>query len=349
MSAPLLKPQKNQTMELAKMVAAVMVVLVHVPFPGRVGRLLELVARFAVPMFLVITGYFNYGANAATIARRLRYILKLTLFASLFYACSNALNAWLMGNPVSEFLAWNSVIPRIPALTRWLVFQLNPFSEHLWYLSAAVLCYCLLWVWVSFQGEKSIDYRTLYLVGSFFGVLLLYCAVILPWTGSGATVHTYRNGWLTGIPMFTLGIFLHEYQDTLRKNLHLTDTVLILLILLGQGISLCEWISGFAGEMTLGVLILVPSLVLLMSRHPQLPVQTPWLNALVNRMRSLSTAVYILHCSFIWVYGRFFQGFFLSLLGTNGESWLRPILLLLITMLAALVWNRLETAISKRK
>ncbi len=348
MSNTLQKVRQNQTMDLCKMLAAVLVLMIHEPFPGRVGELFTLIGRFAVPMFLAVTGCFNLGANAKTIARRMLHILKLTAFACIFYSCSNALNAFLQGYPPSEFLAWDLVLPRLPALMRWLILHPNPFSEHLWYLTAVTLCYGLLWVYVSFFGDRKVDYRPFYMIGLFFGALLLYTAVIMPWSGADVSAHAYRNGWLTGIPMFTLGMFLNEYQDTLRKNLHLTDSVLVLLVLGGMGISICEWLCGQAGEITLGTLIMVPALVLLMICHPTLPVKSPAVNALIARFRSLSTGLYILHNGFIWVYARYVLPLTQSVLG-DGEPWFRPLGLLLLSMPAVILWDRVDAFRHKKR
>lgn len=51
--------QRNQAMECFKMIAAVLVVILHVPFPGKWGGIVTCLANFAVPVFFAITGYFN--------------------------------------------------------------------------------------------------------------------------------------------------------------------------------------------------------------------------------------------------------------------------------------------------
>lgn len=60
---------RNRTFDLFKWVAALFVLLLHVPFPGDVGGTVRMFARWAVPFFFMVSGYFTYGAShAATFA-----------------------------------------------------------------------------------------------------------------------------------------------------------------------------------------------------------------------------------------------------------------------------------------
>ena len=53
MSAPLTSvPSRNHSMECFKMIAAIVVVLLHQPFPGQLGTVVSVVGSIAVPMFL---------------------------------------------------------------------------------------------------------------------------------------------------------------------------------------------------------------------------------------------------------------------------------------------------------
>ena len=51
---------RNQAMECFKMVAAIFVVFLHVPFPGKTEGWMLILANSAVPLFFAITGYFKY-------------------------------------------------------------------------------------------------------------------------------------------------------------------------------------------------------------------------------------------------------------------------------------------------
>lgn len=72
------KLQRNQTLECCRILAAVFVVFLHVPFPGTVGKTVNCLARLAVPLFFAISGWFSYGAEGRKLLRRMGRILLLT-------------------------------------------------------------------------------------------------------------------------------------------------------------------------------------------------------------------------------------------------------------------------------
>lgn len=51
---------RNYTLDLLKLFSAFMIVLIHVPFYGEFGTAIKAVARFAVPVFFMTSGYFCY-------------------------------------------------------------------------------------------------------------------------------------------------------------------------------------------------------------------------------------------------------------------------------------------------
>ena len=52
--------QKNYTLELLKLFASYMVVFIHVLFYGQTGVIMDTLARFAVPLFFLVSGYYSF-------------------------------------------------------------------------------------------------------------------------------------------------------------------------------------------------------------------------------------------------------------------------------------------------
>ena len=52
--------QKNYTLELLKLFASYMVVFIHIMFYGEMGIIMDTLARFAVPLFFLISGYYSF-------------------------------------------------------------------------------------------------------------------------------------------------------------------------------------------------------------------------------------------------------------------------------------------------
>lgn len=66
---------KNDCLNVWKGIAAFAVVLIHCTLPGVPGEIIKGIARFAVPLFFLISGYFAYGREDAVLRRREIHIL----------------------------------------------------------------------------------------------------------------------------------------------------------------------------------------------------------------------------------------------------------------------------------
>ena len=76
---------KNDCLNVWKGIAAFFIVWIHCRFPGKAGELVEGLARFAVPLFFMISGYFSRGKEPAVLWRRFRSTLRMYLWASAVY------------------------------------------------------------------------------------------------------------------------------------------------------------------------------------------------------------------------------------------------------------------------
>lgn len=54
--------QELEMLNIVKLVASYMVVFIHVSFPGQFGIDIVYLARFAVPFFFIVSGYFSYNS-----------------------------------------------------------------------------------------------------------------------------------------------------------------------------------------------------------------------------------------------------------------------------------------------
>jgi surface polysaccharide O-acyltransferase-like enzyme len=51
---------KNNTLNFIKTIACAMVVFIHIKFPYEYGYYVNTLARFGVPFFFMISGYFSF-------------------------------------------------------------------------------------------------------------------------------------------------------------------------------------------------------------------------------------------------------------------------------------------------
>lgn len=75
---------ENTTLYAFKVLACFSVVALHTWLP-LIGGLYQIVARFAVPLFFAITGFYSYQISQDKLKKRLRSILTLTFYSTIFY------------------------------------------------------------------------------------------------------------------------------------------------------------------------------------------------------------------------------------------------------------------------
>lgn len=342
-----IKPARNQSMECCKMVASILVVFWHVPFPGEIDGFVKCFSCFAVPVFFAISGYFNYGADQKTLSRRLKHLLKLYITAIGVTFLWGCIQTELRGGSTIAFL--RQFLPKSEEIAAWFLFQLDPRLGQLWYLLSACLCYVFLRVYVGFFSEEKIDYRPLYTIAFSLFSVFFALGILAPVSGMDIPYLLYRNGWFMGLPMFTLGIFIHNYQDRILANFHLTGRKLVLLILAGILLSILQKKTMGMGQMTLGALVEMVALMLLLVSHPAVTTSA-WGTRLVAKFGAWSTYIYLFHVTLLQVYSSYCQAPISAAIG-SAEEFFRPFVVAAMSLLFAIVFERGEwllKRISKR-
>lgn len=233
-----------------KAAAACFVVFIHVGFPGETGQIVKVIARFAVPFFFMISGYFCYYEekrySAEKIPLKIRHILRLFLIAVLFYIIWETLMAGLEGKSIlsrmqevvegqhiKEFVKYNST---------------SQIRAHLWFLPALFYCYFLDYFIEKFRLRK-LAYACIPVL---LGVLLWRAEICRIY---GWFYHTmeYRNYLYTGMPFYLLGQMIHEYQGKWMKE----GKRLQAGIVVGAVISIGEYHWQGAREIYMGTCVMV--------------------------------------------------------------------------------------------
>lgn len=325
---------RNQSMECARLIASFFVVVIHVPFPGAFGNLVSCLSRFAVPLFFAISGYFSYGADSRRLARRMGHIFRLNLLATaLAIFCKyQRMSGWDAG----VLVKLQQLMPTWDKLAKWLFLHVNPFSGELWYLTAIFFCYAGVWAFVRFLQKSQHDYRHLYRIS--LGLFLVRFAAgdLLRFAGVEIPFYIFRDGWFLGLPMFSLGLFLRQHQQQILSRCPVTAGIFLLLFAGSFVLSFLQWQLMDKPELPLGAVIQVALLILFTASHPRLESRAGWVDALVSRFGFLSTAIYILHYRILEDYTEFFLPRAQALLGTS-EEWLRPVLIITVTLAVSIL------------
>ena len=90
--------EKNYTLNFVKFLACIMVVLIHCKFPGDLGLYTTALARFAVPFFFMVSGYYAYrskNTNEYT-KKQIIKITKIAIIALIAYFIYNLLYNYII-------------------------------------------------------------------------------------------------------------------------------------------------------------------------------------------------------------------------------------------------------------
>lgn len=283
----------NITIEICKLIASVFVVFIHVRVSGVKGEIMNCLARFAVPLFFAISGYFSYQVDAKHLLRRIRRMFDLNVIATgmyLFWGCY--VIKYIHAHSRAQYLIEKLSIEN---LAQWLFLNVNPFSGHLWYLVAILLCYVYLWIYIVFYGKDKVKYYSLYIVGFVLFFFSIAFGVNAIGTELKVRYELYRNATFFGFPMFAMGIFIHEYKDQILKNYNINIIKGVCLIFLGTLLSLLQWFGIGKVEMPIGSMIVVITLMLLVISDPLGIVFNERIKKSIVDLGNISLTIYIIH------------------------------------------------------
>ena len=200
---------RTDSIDFLKAICAFLIICIHAPFPGEVGSYFTALARIAVPIFFMISGFFY---NKEKLVGQIKKITILFISSNLLYVFWSVVYGFVSGNHISV---------TIKSMLKFVLLNDSPFGGHLWYLGA--ILYVLLIVLVV---EKINLMKLLYAVTPILllGDLVLGKYAILIW-GREFSYILVRNFIFVGIPYFTIGMMMKE------KKLRLSGWTIPIFIL----------------------------------------------------------------------------------------------------------------------
>ncbi len=238
----------NPKVSVLRLIASCLVVFIHITFVGDLGKAMSCLARFAVPCFFAISGYYSNRIQASSIRKRILKALYLLLMGSFVYFLWDVIyNHFFVGNGLNAYFA---KLLTIKTLARFIFLCENPFSDHLWYLLAIVIVYFLYMLYLTFANEN----KSFYVIGvcAFFFQIMFGLKMIGADHKFSYTL--YRNTLFFGIPMFALGLFIREKESALFR---ISNKKWVGIIALGVAASLLQWFGIGKVEMPIGAIAIV--------------------------------------------------------------------------------------------
>lgn len=320
---------RNQVLDASKAIAAYFVVLLHIRFPGMAGELVNAFARYAVPFFFLISGYFCFYAKKEDTLKKMpgkvKHIMLLMAVSFPFYIIWEGIMEILEGK---DALEWMGQLVSPETLKEFLLYNYSsPVKWHLWFLPALLYCYLLFWVMEKYQ-LRSLAY--------WMAPILLACHFFMEegsvFTGKEFRVMEFRNFFFTGFPFFMLGHLFHRKKEWIRKAI--PKTACITMASIGGISTVWEFIQFGKMELYVGSVFLAAGIFLYSSCH-----EGGWApDFLAGIGRKHAFSIYLLHLAAgdVWKGISIALGFW----GTSIYEWTRPFAAcILATAAAAMVYG----------
>lgn len=203
-------------------------------------------ARFGVPLFFMISGFFSYAKGMDTIKGRIQKSWSLFLTANGIYFLWKIFSLFRGGilslKVISGLFSFES-------LMNWLLWNESPFMGHLWFLGALLYCYLFYWILV----KKGWQERCYVLIPICLAANLLL-GEGLSTLGREVSFLWVRNFWLTGLPFFLLGHWFAREQK--KGQLKIYPGISIGFLGIGAILSMGEMLLSGGGELYLGSILM---------------------------------------------------------------------------------------------
>ena len=318
---------ENKTLYSLKFIACMFIVFIHIPFPGGVGIAVKNFARFAVPLFFMISGYYTYFKDKQecndVIYKRIIKLLKITICACIFYILFNIIFKLFFGR-IDWYL---EVICSWQNLYRLVLFNNTNWLEvvHLWYLFA------ILYVYLLFKAVNRFNLQKMAYVYSAIAIVAV-CFVLIYDLFNECNIDPmyYRNAYFLGLPFFMLGHFIHSKEDKIKKIFNNKDYLFIIFCLFIIAIFIVEnkyiWSS----------IELYTSSVLTVSLMFCYAICHPNVSIFYEFGKNYSLIIYIVHCAFSKVIVKL-----IDLRPNSIEAYIYPLIILFLSLLTGVIYKKI--------
>jgi len=274
---------RNKSLDILKLISSYVVVFIHFSFSGVTGDIVDSLARFAVPVFFMISGYFAYGTSAEKLISKMKNIIKIYFWGAVLYICFYGIlklcDVGIKGAIWYCILYFNPMI-----IFKFIVFNVPRSSEHLWFLVALIYVYVLQYFVVKMKIKECI-----YL---WSGVILLAIHLLLgvglSSVGIVISPCVIRNFLFMGYPFFCIGMLMRKNEDLVHKKI--TYIRAIILILIGMIETVISYFICGKNELFIGSVLVAVALFTI-----SLKTKNMQINENVVKVSQASTGIYIIH------------------------------------------------------
>ena len=328
-----MKRKKNSTLNALKGLACFSVVMLHCSFPGLVGKLIYGIARFAVPLFFAISGYYVYSNDSEKVIQKLPQKIKhigLMFFGTeILYFLWHCFQYSVQVGTIQGAKEWICSLVSVKNLIYFIVFQRTVVGDISWFLVALIICY-----FVTFTiAKKNIWIKTFPLIPLLF-LINLFLGEVAPFFDIETQWYWCSNFLLLGFPCYALGYYIkiNEFKITQALTKSKIKKILFLTVFL----NLIERVVTYASQLFISNILFMFGCFVYCIKYPTKFKRDKLVMQLSVLGDKYSFGVYILHPIIRDIYGMIFEMFKLN--NNMIILWIRPIIVFWVSILVAYIF-----------
>ena len=214
------KSKRNINVDILRSILAFLIVGIHTLDQKTEAKYIVAIARSAVPMFFILSGYFIYWVSKNSIKKRIKNTCILLICSNLLFAVWAILSNY--HNLRFEFVSQTFNIKNI---LKFIIFNDSIYRGHLWFIGALLYCQVLYLVERKISNN-GINYKFRMIII----VVLLIGLIILSEIFNIKNIY-YRNFLLLGLPYYFIGMVIKE-KNIKISNVWLWCGMVVLMVML---------------------------------------------------------------------------------------------------------------------
>ena len=274
---------RNKSLDVLKLIASYFVVFIHFKFSGLAGDIVEALARFAVPVFFMVSGYFAYSNSTEKLVSKMKNIIKIYFCGAIIYICFYGIMA--LYDVGIKGAAWYCISYFNPVfIVKFIVFNVPRSSDHLWFLVALIYVYVLHYFVARWKIKESIYLWigvALLAIHLLLGVGLSSMGIVIP-------ICVVRNFLLMGYPFYCIGMLIRKNEDLVHKKI--TYNRAMILILIGVIETVISYFICGENELYIGSVFVAVALLVI-----SLKTKDIQFNEKIIKLSQKSTGIYLIH------------------------------------------------------
>ncbi len=166
---------RNERIDFLRFIGAFLVLTIHSPFSGIIGLYIEALSRIAVPIYILITAYYYWNIDVKDkkkwVIKQSRSLFFILFWGSCYYFIFNGIIAFEKGMTMQEYLR------QFYNIHKWVIFIIfnnNPFSGHLWYLSSIIYAIIIVYIIEKIEGGVFLPLLHLFCLHFFYLFLVIF-------------------------------------------------------------------------------------------------------------------------------------------------------------------------------